>query len=184
MHFIMLLQFVEEREGFATHITMELAVLLLPVNHLHVFVDISRTKFLITQLALLRLGVRTEVSLDVVLQVLHLVDSPIAERTFEPGDLVVNEGMFPVSVDSLARLPTDRTFALDTVSLAVGLRDDKVLVSVSHMVSYKVGNAGQLLCAALHVTLPAPAVIVVYVTHHVAVVTEAFITTLTLEWFL
>ena len=102
MHFIMLLQFVEEREGFAAHITMESAVLLLPVNHLHVFVDICRTKFLITQLALLRLGVRTEVSLDVVLQVLHLVDPPVAERAFEPRDLVVNEGMFPVPVHPLA----------------------------------------------------------------------------------
>ena len=59
-----------------------------------------------------------------------------------------------------------------------------VSLAVSHMVSYKVSNAGQLLCAALHVALPAPAVIVVYVTHHVAVVTETFLTTLTLERFL
>ena len=119
MNFIMLLQFVEEREGFAAHITVELGVLLLPVHHLHVFVDVRGAKFLITELALLRLGVRTEVSLDVILQVLHLVNSPVAERTFEPRDLVVDKGVFPVSVDSLTRLPTDRTLALDAVSLVV-----------------------------------------------------------------
>ena len=95
MNFIMLLQFVEEREGFATDITMELGVLLLPVNHLHVFVDVGRAEFLVTQLALLRLGVRAEVSLDVILQVLHLVDSPVAERTLEPRDLVVDKGKSP-----------------------------------------------------------------------------------------
>ena len=119
MNFIMLLQFVEEREGFATHITMELGVLLFPVHHLHVFVDVCGTKFLITELALLRLGVRTQVSLDVILQVLHLVDSPVAERTLEPRDLVVNEGVFPVPVDPLASLPTHGTLAQHAVPLVV-----------------------------------------------------------------
>ena len=119
MNFIMLLQFVEEREGFATDITVKLCVLLLPVNHLHVFVDVGWTELLVTQLALPRLGVRPQVSLDVILQVLNLVHSPVAERTFEPRDLVVDEGMFPVSVDSLTRLTTDRTLALDAVSLVV-----------------------------------------------------------------
>ena len=69
MNFIMLLQFVEEREGFATDITVELSVLLLPVNHLHVFVDVGRAEFLVTQLALLRL-LRVAAG-DVTLQ-LHL----------------------------------------------------------------------------------------------------------------
>ena len=119
MNFIVLLQFVEEREAFAADITVELCILLLPVNHLHMFVDVGRAEFLITQLALLSLGVRAEVSLDVILQVLHLVDSPVAERTFEPRDLVVDEGVLPVSVDSLTRLTTDRTLALDAVSLVV-----------------------------------------------------------------
>ena len=119
MNFIMLLQFVEEREGFATHITMELGVLLFPVHHLHVFVDVCGTKFLITELALLRLGVRTQVSLDVILQVLHFVDSPVAERTLEPRYLVVNEGMFPVSVDSLTGLATHRAPAHHGVPLVV-----------------------------------------------------------------
>ena len=183
MNFIVLLQFVEEREGFAADITMELGVLLLPVNHLHVFVDVGRAELLITELALLRLGVRPEVSLDVILQVLHLVDSPVAERTFEPRYLVVNEGMFPVSVDSLTRLPTDRTLALHAVPLVVRLRDEEVLVSVSHVVAHKVCNAGEFLWTALHVAGPAPAVVVLHVTHHVAVVTETFITALTLERF-
>ena len=119
MNFIMLLQFVEEREGFATHITMELGVLLFPVHHLHVFVDVRGTKFLITELALLRLGVRTQVSLDVILQVLHFVDSPVAERTLEPRDLVVNEGVLPVPVDPLASLPTHGTLAQHAVPLVV-----------------------------------------------------------------
>ena len=119
MNFIMLLQFVEEREGFAAHITMEPAVLLLPVNHLHVFVDVGRTKFLITELALLRLGVRPEVSLDVVLEILNFVDSPITERTLEPGYLVVYEGVLPVPVDPLAGLATDRAPAQHSVPLVV-----------------------------------------------------------------
>ena len=119
MNFIMLLQFVEEREGFATDITVELCVMLLPVNHLHMFIDVGWAKFLITELALLRLGVRPEVSLDVVLQVLHLVDSPVAERTLEPRYLIVNEGVFPVSVHPLARLATHGTLALHAVPLVV-----------------------------------------------------------------
>ena len=182
MNFIMFLQLVKERKGFPTDITVILGVLL-PVHHLHVFVNVGRTKFLLTQFALLGLGVRAEVSLDVVLEILNFVDSPITERTLEPGYLVVYEGVLPVPVDSLAGLAADWAPAEDGVPLVVGLRDDEVWLAVPDVMGDKAGDGGELDPALLHVALPAPAVVVLHVTHHVAVVAEALVAALTLERF-
>ena len=183
MNFVMFLQLMKERKGLPTDITVILGVLF-AVNHLHVFVDVRRTEFLVAQLALLRLGVRAEVSLDVILEILNFVDSPITERTLEPGDLVVYEGVLPVPVDALTGLAAHRTPAQDCVPLVVGLGDDEVRLAVPHVVGHKAGDGVELDATVLDVTLPAPAVVVLHVTHHVAVVTEALVAALTLKGFL
>ena len=51
------------------------------------------------------------------------------------------------------------------------------------MVSHKAGDGVELHPAALNIALPAPTVVVLDVTHHVAVVTETFLTTFALERF-
>ena len=79
---------------FATDVAVVFGVLL-AVNSLHMFVNISRAELLLTQLTLFSLGLWSQVPLNVVLEILYFVDSSIAEWAFESRHRVVDERVLP-----------------------------------------------------------------------------------------
>ena len=122
--------------------------------------------------------------LDVILEVLHLVDSPVTQGTLKPGHFVMNEGVFPMPVHSETSFLAHGTLARHTVPLRVCLRNNEVRVTVLNVMADKISDAGKPHLTRVHVALPRPAVVMFHVTHHVAVVTKTLVTSLALERFL
>ena len=162
-------KFMKLGKGFPTLITCKF-ILLFAMNCLHVLVNVRRTKHLVTDFTFFCFGFSSKMSLDMIFEILNFVDSSVTQWTLEPGHRVVSEAVLPVSVDSGAGLGADWTPAGHTVPLMVGVRDEEARVSVSHVVSDKLCYAGAGHLAPGHIALSAPAMIVLHVTHQVAVV--------------
>ena len=93
-------------------------------------------------------------SLDVIFEILNLVNSPVTHRTLEPGHLVMDKRMFPMSVYSEARLFTHRTYTGKIVPVCIILWDTEVDVLMLDMVGDKLRDAGESLLTRAHVTSP------------------------------
>ena len=92
--------------------------------------------------------------------------------------------MFPISVDSKTDLMTNRTLTRNRVAILVGVRNKKSRITVSHMMNNEVCDVGQFHPTAWDIALSAPAMIVLHVTHHIAVIAKTLLTLLTLKRFL
>ena len=176
-------KFMEKGKCFATDVAVVFGVLLV-VDSLHMFVNISRAKLLLTQLTLFSLGLWSQVPLNVVLEILYFVDSSIAEWTLESRHRVVDERVLPISIDSKTDFLTNWTLTRNRVALLIRVWHHEARITVSDMVSDKVCNAGQLHLTSRHIALSAPAMVMLHMTHHIAVISKTLLTLVTLKGFL